>query len=125
MTVIKNILYIAAFGLLTSQSANAKFNPPANYINSSQKNAMYQLNMYDEDQDGRLSREEFGAKTKYKESRETRRQIRKARKEGIYQEPDEQFDTIDKNKDGYITLRELEEYISEQSKKTNGKVRYY
>lgn len=105
--------------------ADAKYNPPANYITNSQKTAMYQLNMYDADNDGRLSREEFGAKSNVKETRETRRQIRKAKKEGVYQAPDQQFDTIDTNHDDYITLPELEKYISEQTKKTKGKVKYY
>lgn len=105
--------------------AGAKYNPPANYITNSQKTAMYQLNMYDADNDGRLSREEFGAKSRVQETRETRRQIRKAKKEGVYQAPDEQFDTIDANHDDYITLPELEKYISEQTKKTKGKVKYY
>lgn len=105
--------------------ADAKYNPPTNYITNSQKTAMYQLNMYDADNDGRLSREEFGAKSNVKETRETRRQIRKAKKEGVYQAPEEQFDTIDANHDDYITLPELEKYISEQTKKTKGKVKYY
>ena len=86
---------------------------------------MYQLNMYDTDQDGRLSPEEFAGKTQVAETRETRRQIRRAKKEGVYQEPDEQFKTIDVNEDGYITLKELEKYISKQTKDTKGKIKYY
>lgn len=112
-------------GMAICGNVSAKYNPPANYITNSQKTAMYQLNMYDTDQDGRLSREEFGAKSNVKETRETRRQIRKAKKEGVYQDPDDQFATIDTNKDDYITLPELEKYISEQTKKTKGKVKYY
>lgn len=110
---------------LTAHNAGAKFNPPSGYITNSQKTAMYQLNMYDSDHDGRLSREEFGEKSNVKETRETRRQIRQARKEGIYQEPNSQFDAIDTNKDDYITLPELEDYITQQTKATKGKVTYY
>lgn len=116
---------LALTAMVYGGNAGAKYNPPANYITNSQKTAMYQLNMYDMDNDGRLSREEFGAKNQVKETRETRRQIRKAKKEGVYQTPDEQFDTIDTNHDDYITLPELEKYISEQTKKTKGKVKYY
>lgn len=125
MAVKKYILAAAIIGLTLCRNASAKYNPPANYITNSQKTAMYQLNMYDSDNDGRLSREEFGAKSQVKETRETKRQIRRAKKEGVYQAPNEQFDTIDTNHDDYITLPELEKYISEQTKKTNGKVKYY
>ena len=86
---------------------------------------MYQINMYDTDQDGRLSPEEFSGKSKASETRETRRQIRRAKKEGIYQKPDDQFKTIDTNEDGYITLKELETYVHKQTKDSKGKIKYY
>ncbi|MBR1648475.1 MAG: EF-hand domain-containing protein [Alphaproteobacteria bacterium] len=116
---------IVAVCVLFSGAVAAKYNPPHNYITNSQKTAMYQMNMYDADHDGRLSQEEFENKTSVADTRETRRQIRNAKKAGIYQEPDEQFKSIDSNNDGYITLPEMDKYISEQTQKTKGKVKYY
>lgn len=117
--------FVAVIIMASGVEVLAKYNPPANYITNSQKTAMYQMNMYDADQDGRLSLEEFSGKAKVAETRETRRQKRQAKKEGVYQEPDEQFKTIDANGDGYITMKEMETYISKQTQKTKGKVKYY
>ena len=122
---MKKFLMGVAISAVAICNAEAKFNPPTNYISNSQKIAMYQINALDADHDGRLSAEEFGNKAKMPESRDTRRQIRKAKKAGTYQAPDEQFKTIDTDGDGYITLPELNKYISEQSKTTNGRIRYY
>ena len=122
---MKKLFLYATVAMLAVCDAEAKYNPPANYITNSQKIAMYQMNMYDADNDGKLTPEEFKNKSQVANTRETRRQVRRAKKEGIYQEPDEQFKTIDTNSDGYITLPELNKYISEQTTKTKGKVRYY
>lgn len=122
---MKKLWLCGTAAILATCNAQAKFNPPANYITNSQKVAMYQMNMYDADHDGKLSPDEFANKSQVAETRETRRQIRQAQKAGIYQVPDEQFKTIDANEDGYITLPELNNYISEQTKKTKGKVKYY
>ena len=122
---MKKTLLLLSGTLLICANASAKYNPPANYISNSQKVAMYQLNMYDTDEDGKLSPEEFANKSQVQETRETRRQIRRAKKEGVYQEPDEQFKTIDTNQDGYITLKELETYIHKQTEDTKGKIKYY
>ncbi len=104
---------------------NAKFNPPDNYVPYQQREALRQIGMYDQDNDGRLDEQEFMAKTGVKTTRNTRRQIRRAKKEGIYQAPSEQFKTIDADGDGYITFQEMEKYIGNQIKKTNGKIDYY
>lgn len=122
---MKKFFLYTAVTMLATCNAEAKFNPPANYITNSQKIAMYQMNMYDADQDGKLSPEEFGNKSQVANTRETKRQIRQAKKAGIYQAPDEQFKTIDTNNDGFITLPELNNYISEQTKATKGRVKYY
>ncbi len=122
---MKKLWLCGTVAILATCNAEAKFNPPSDYITNSQRAAMYQMNLYDADHDGRLSVEEFNNKTQAPQSRDTRRQIRKAKKSGIYQAPDEQFKTIDTNGDEYITLPELDNYISEQIKKTNGRVRYY
>ena len=86
---------------------------------------MRQIGMYDKNNDGRLDEEEFMAKKGARVSRDTRRQIRRAKKEGLYQAPDQQFRSIDTDGDGYITYQEMENYISGQIRKTNGKIEYY
>lgn len=108
-----------------SCNTEAKFNPPDNYVTNSQVEAMRQISMYDQDKDGRLDVEEFDKKKGAKVTRDTRRQIRRAKKEGIYQEPSEQFKTIDTDQDGYVTYQELETYIRNQTRKTKGKIEYY
>lgn len=122
---MKKFFIYTAVTMLATCNAEAKFNPPANYITNSQKIAMYQMNMYDADHDGRLSPEEFGNKSQVAKTKETERQIRQAKKAGLYQEPAEQFKTIDTNNDGYITLPEMDNYISKQTKATKGRVKYY
>ena len=104
---------------------NAKPRMPDNYVSQHMQTAIYQIAQYDKDDDGRLSAEEFGAKDARKLTRDERRQIRKAKKEGIYQNTTDQFTTIDENSDGFLSVKELEKFIKNQSEKTNGKVRYY
>lgn len=117
------VLTVALFAFLGN--AEAKFNPPENYITISQAEAMKQISMYDQDKDGRLDADEFDKKKGAKLTRNMRQQIRRAKKEGIYQEPSEQFKTIDTDQDGYVTYQELETYIRNQTRKTKGKVEYY
>ena len=108
-----------------THNAGAKFNPPDNYVSYQQREALRQIGMYDKDNDGRLDEEEFMAKTGAKVTRDTRRQIRRAKKDGLYQAPNEQFKTIDADGDGYITFQEMTNYIGGQIRKTNGKIDYY
>ena len=122
---MKHFLMLTAAMIAFSCNAEAKFNPPDNYVTYSQREALRQIGMYDQDKDGRLSVEEFEQKKNAKVTRETRRQIRRAKKEGSYQPPSEQFKTIDADQDGYITYIEMESYISGQIRKTNGKIEYY
>lgn len=114
-----------AVTLAFAYNASAKFNPPDNYVTYYQREALRQVGMYDKDKDGRLDEEEFMAKKGAKVTRDTRRQIRRAKKDGMYQAPDAQFKTIDADGDGYITYQEMENYISGQARKTNGKINYY
>ena len=122
---MRKVISLILGSCLFCSVAVAKYNPPADRVTGSQRISMHQMNMYDKDGDGRLSPEEFGAKANVEETREMRRQRRKAKKEGIYQEPKEQFKTIDTNGDGYVSLKEMENYVSAQTKKTKGKVKYY
>ncbi len=118
--------YVVCSALLIAYSvAEAKPRMADNYVSQYMQTAIYQIAQYDKDDDGRLSPEEFGAKDTRKLTRDDRRQIRKAKKEGIYQNSTDQFTTIDENADGFLTVKELEKYIKNQSERTKGKVRYY
>ena len=82
---------------------------------------LYQMKEYDEDGDGVLSLEEF-EKRFDKLTREDRRNIRRNKKNGTYQSPEEQFKAMDKNGDGKVDERERAEYIREQ--RDNGNYLY-
>lgn len=122
---MKKFFVICSALLMVYSVANAKPKMPDNYVSQHMQTAIYQIAQYDKDDDGRLSAEEFGAKDSRKLTRDERRQIRKAKKEGIYQNSTDQFTTIDENSDGFLSVKELEKFIKNQSEKTNGKVRYY
>ena len=122
---MKKICVICSALLMVCSVVNAKPRMPDNYVSQYMQTAIYQVGQYDKDDDGRLSAEEFGAKDSRKLTRDDRRQIRKAKKEGVYQNSTDQFATIDENADGFLTVKELEKYIKNQSERTKGKVRYY
>ena len=122
---MKKFCVICSALLIAYSVAEAKPRMADNYVSQYMQNAIYQIAQYDKDDDGRLSPEEFGAKDTRKLTRDDRRQIRKAKKEGIYQNSTDQFATIDENADGFLTVKELEKYIKNQSERTKGKVRYY
>lgn len=122
---MKKFFVICSALLMVYSVADAKPRKPDNYVSGYMQTAIYQIAQYDKDDDGRLSAEEFGAKDARKLTRDERRQIRKAKKEGIYQNTTDQFTTIDENSDGFLSVKELEKFIKNQSERTNGKVRYY
>ena len=123
---MKRLLFLTTLAAIAlTYDAGARFNPPDNYVPYQQREALRQIGMYDKDNDGRLDEEEFMAKTGAKVSRNTRRQIRRAKKEGSYQAPNQQFKAIDADDDGYITFQELEKYIGGQISNSNGKINYY
>lgn len=112
---------LAAFASLLPLAAEAKYNPPEGSLLRYQKVAIYEMERLDKDKDGKLSREEFGAKAA-KLSRTDRRNIRKAKKNGSYMSPSEQFEAMDKNNDDYITL---DEFISFTRDNFKGKEENY
>jgi len=114
------ITTLMAYCVLSSP-ATAKYNPPEGSLMRYQKVAIYEMERLDKDKDGKLSREEFGAKAK-NPSRTERRNIRKAKKDGTYMSPTAQFETMDTNKDGYITL---DEFLAFTREKFKGNEQYY
>lgn len=104
-------------------AAEAKYVFPKDHQvkSRSEEIASYQMKEYDEDGDGVLSQEEF-EKRFDKLTREDRRNIRRNKKNGTYQSPEEQFKAMDKNNDGKVDERERAEYIREQ--RDNGNYLY-
>ena len=88
---------------------------------SSEEIAEYQMKEYDKDGDGALSLEEFEKRFE-KLTREDRRNIRRNKKNGTYQTPEEQFKAMDKNNDGLVSEKERADYIREQ--RDNGNFLY-
>lgn len=88
--------------------------PPDHQVKSrSEEIAEYQMKEYDKDGDGALSLEEFEKRFE-KLTREDRRNIRRNKKNGTYQTPEEQFKEMDTNKDGFVDEKERSEYIRKQ-----------
>ncbi len=119
--------YVLLFAALTTSfGVCAKYNPPKDVpqVSHAQKIAIGEMNRLDKDRDGKLSQEEFGAKVKTY-TRTEEKNLRRARKKGIYQSPDEQFKTMDKDEDGFLTFQELSAYIEEYQKLDKGRARYY
>ena len=96
--------------------------PPDHQVKSrSEEIAEYQMKEYDKDGDGALSLEEFEKRFE-KLTREDRRNIRRNKKNGTYQTPEEQFKAMDKNNDGLVSEKERADYIREQ--RDNGNFLY-
>lgn len=106
--------------LATTFAAEAKYVFPKDQPvrSRSEEIATYQMKEYDTDGDGVLSQEEF-EKRFDKLTREDRRNIRRNKKNGTFQSPEEQFKAMDKNNDGKVDERERAEYIREQREKGN------
>ena len=93
--------------------------PPDHQVKSrSEEIAEYQMKEYDKDGDGALSLEEFEKRFE-KLTREDRRNIRRNKKNGTYQTPEEQFKAMDKNNDGLDSEKERADYIREQRENGN------
>ena len=96
--------------------------PPDHQVKSrSEEIAEYQMKEYDKDGDGALSLEEFEKRFE-KLTRDPRRNIRRNKKNGTYQTPEEQFKAMDKNNDGLVSEKERADYIREQ--RDNGNFLY-
>ena len=74
--------------------AEAKYNAPEGIVSRSDKIANWQLGELDADGDGKLSLDEFKRKTE-NYGRDERRNVRRAKKEGIYMSPEQQFKAAD------------------------------
>lgn len=119
-------LAVALFALTAAFAANAKYNPPKDvpYVSAAQRAAVAEVNNLDKDNDGRLSKEEFLSKNK-SYTRYAEKNIRRAKKVGIYKNPEQQFAAADKDNDGYVTFKELSDYVAEYQKQDNKRARYY
>ncbi len=110
-----NKTVLILFGMIWAVSAEAKYNFPekANVKSRSEEIAAYQMKELDEDADGVLTEEEFMKRFDML-SREDRRNIRRAKKDGVYLSPAEQFKAMDTNKDGKVSAAERAVYIKQQ-----------
>lgn len=125
--MLKNICYSIFLSVLALPCVvNAKYNPPKDVpqVSRAQKIAISEFNRLDKDGDGKLSPEEFGAKIR-NYTRTEEKNIRRARKKGIYQSPEAQFAAADKDEDGFLSFNELTAYIEEYQKLDKGRARYY
>ena len=124
---MRKTAYALLLAALTAPfGVHAKYNPPKDVpqVSYAQKIAIGEINRLDKDRDGRLSPEEFGAKVgTYTRTEE--KNVRRARKKGIYQTPDQQFEAADKDGDGFLTFQELSDYVEEYQKLDKGRARYY
>lgn len=100
-------------GLTIAGIAEAKYNAPAGVVSRSDKIANWQMGELDTNGDGKLSLDEFKRKTD-NYGRDERRNVRRAKKEGIYMSPEQQFKAADSDKDGFLSDAELAEFIRKQ-----------
>lgn len=96
-----------------SGNVQAKYNAPEGVITRSMYIADWQVRELDTDGDGKLSLEEFKRKVE-NYSRDDRRNVRQAKKEGRYMTPEEQFTVMDKDKDGLVTEDEMADFVRAQ-----------
>lgn len=99
--------------------AEAKYNAPAGIESRSEKIANWQLGELDADRDGKLSPDEFNRKVD-NYGRNERRNVRRAKKEGIYMSVQQQFKKADTDKDGFLSDAELANFIRMQRDKHEG-----
>lgn len=109
---MKVLSLLILFLSLAASAAEAKYNPPAEgkVRSRSQEIAAYQMREFDEDGDGVLTSEEY-EKRFDKLTREDRRNLRRANKEGSYMSPEEQFKAMDADGDGKVTEEERATFI--------------
>ena len=99
--------------------AEAKYNAPAGIVSRSDKIANWQLDELDSDKDGKLSLDEFKRKVD-NYGRDERRNVRRAKKEGFYMSPEQQFKAADADEDGFLSDAELAEFIRAQRDNNQG-----
>lgn len=106
-----NKLSLLILGLIFVVSiANAKYVAPAGIESRSDKISGYQMQGLDEDRDGKLTEEEYKERFN-KLTREDRRNMYKAKKDGAYKSPQDQFKAMDTNEDGKVTEEEMSKFI--------------
>ena len=93
--------------------AEAKYNAPEGIVSRSDKIANWQLGELDADGDVKVSLDEFKLKSE-NYGRDERRNVRRAKKEGIYMSPEQQFKAADTDEDGFLSDSELAEFIRKQ-----------
>lgn len=109
---------VVIFGLMLSAGViQAKYKYPEGATTTTERRVNRAIRNYDADQDGGLSLEEFQEKRKLR-TRDDRRMERRARKNGTYLSPEEQFKLMDKDGDGNVTNEEMLEYERSLQQKT-------
>lgn len=98
--------------LFSTGIAGAKYNfPEGGQVRSrSEEISKYQMKEFDEDGDGKLTKEEYEKRFDTM-TREDRRNLRRAKKEGTYLTPEEQFKEMDTDKDGKVSEEERAAFI--------------
>ena len=109
------LLFMLAF----VYEAEAKYNAPAGIVSRSDKIANWQMNELDADRDGKLSLDEFKRKVA-NYGRDERRNVRRAKKEGFYMSPEQQFKAADTDEDGFLSSAELADFVRKQRDDNEG-----
>ncbi len=109
---MKFLSLLVLWSALFFSVAEAKYNAPAEgkVRSRSQEIAAYQMREFDEDGDGALTAEEYERRFD-KLTREDRRNLRRAQKEGNYMSPEEQFKAMDADEDGKVSEEERAIFI--------------
>lgn len=115
-------IYLFVFAVfLVSSVVEAKYvKQPEGLKTKEDYNAEYVVKSLDKDADGKLSLDEYKQKVV---TRDVRRMNRNDQKMGIYRTPEEEFELMDADGDGFILIGDLSYYLVHKSNERNAKQR--
>ena len=103
--------------LMISGVASARYiKEPVGVKNQSDWNAEYMMRQLDKDKDSFLSREEYKSMS---QTRDVRRTARQDQKNGIYRTQDEEFDLMDADGDGLVSVADLSYLMVHKNRERN------
>lgn len=106
---MKKIIFILT--IIFSLNVQAKYIQPEGVATLGDKNARYQFNYLDTKKIGKITLEQYKNK---RVTRDVRRQIKKDKDEGKYLSPEQEFNQMDTDQDGFITESDLAKFLNEK-----------